>query len=189
MGTCSFLPCGYLFSRQFGKYYLHPCSCKGSGQRSCRISRHRRRLSFARPRRSLVTRRPTCSVLLAERPSPRRAGRRTRRRRQDRPVERPGRRQRPTEAAGQPARPLHRHGLLDYELHTYVIRSALVPIHARHSSPGCRSAAGMGGVVDPVLGEVGVAVDADVGGSAVGERESSGQGQQQRPRRAGHRAT
>lgn len=42
-----------------------------------------------------------------------------------------------------------------------------------------RSAADMGRVVEPVLGEVGVAVDADVGGFAVDESESSGQGQQQ----------
>ena len=47
------------------------------------------------------------------------------------------------------------------------------------------SAADMGGVVEPVLGEVGVAVDADVGGFAVGERESSGQRQHQRSCRAG----
>ena len=45
----------------------------------------------------------------------------------------------------------------------------------------------MSGVVEPVLGEVGVAVDADVGGCAVGQRESSGQGQQQRLCRAGQR--
>jgi hypothetical protein len=55
-------------------------------------------------------------------------------------------------------------------------------------APRCRSAADMGGVVEPVLGEAGVAVDADAGGFAVGERESSGQGQQQRSCRAGHRA-
>jgi hypothetical protein len=54
-------------------------------------------------------------------------------------------------------------------------------------APRCRSAADMGRVVEPVHGEVGVAVNADVGGFAVGERESSGQGQQQRSCPAGHR--
>ena len=48
----------------------------------------------------------------------------------------------------------------------------------------CRSAADMGGVVEPVLGKIAVAVDADVAGFVVGERESSGQGQQQRACRA-----
>ena len=45
----------------------------------------------------------------------------------------------------------------------------------------------MGGVVNPVLGDIGVAVDADVGGCTVGEGESSGPGQQQRSCRAAHR--
>ena len=60
-------------------------------------------------------------------------------------------------------------------------RSGTGPANAPSSwgwASRCRSAAGMGGVVDPVLGEVGVAVDAGVGGFAVGDRESPGQDQQ-----------
>ena len=44
----------------------------------------------------------------------------------------------------------------------------------RGTPPPCPSVGDMGGVIEPVLGEVGVAVDADVGGLAVGDRESSG---------------
>ncbi len=38
------------------------------------------------------------------------------------------------------------------------------------AAPRCRSAADMGGVAEPVPGEAGVAVDADAGGFAAGER-------------------
>ena len=64
-------------------------------------------------------------------------------------------------------------------------RKALAPVSCRtfpsswRWAPRWRSVADMGGAVEPVLDEVDVAVDADVGGFAVGERESSGQGQQQ----------
>jgi hypothetical protein len=64
----------------------------------------------------------------------------------------------------------------------------------RRDEPGvawafrCRSTADTGGVCrHPMLGEVGVALDADVVGFAAGKRESSGQAQQQRSSRAGHR--
>src|SRR6185437_4161724 len=72
---------------------------------------------------------------------------------------RPGRRARLTWPARDPAHPLSNWPVV-------------VAVGAR-----CGSAADMCGAVEPVLGEVGGAVDADAGGFGVGERESSGQDQ------------